>query len=397
MPQNLEKLKNTVCHWIDKSYDKFTSLAKKIYEEPELGFEEVKAAQWLTEILEKYGYIIEMGIADLKTAFRATLPGSSNKPKIALICEYDALPEIGHGCGHNLIATASVWAGAALSQLDIELPGTILIFGTPGEETGGGKVILVDKHYFDDIDAAMMFHPSTENRILSSSLAIDALEVTFFGKTAHAAGAPHLGINALDAVIQTFNGINALRQHLKDDVRIHGIITDGGKAPNIVPDRAQARFYLRAKERSYLDEVVQKFKNICKGAAMMTGATFEIRKFENSNDNLISNKVIGNFFEKNLRTLGITDILPFHEGSGSTDMGNVSQIVPSIHPYLAIGSKKLRGHSREFADATISPEGLNTLKIAAKALAMTVLDLLYNPDQLKKAKMELDAKICSAK
>lgn len=387
MSQDLHLLKETVCRWIEQSAEEFTRLARQMYEEPELGFAEEKAAKWLTEKLEMVGYHVEHGIANMPTSFRGTLTGSA-KPKIALLCEYDALPEMGHGCGHNMIGTASIWASVALAKLEAELPGTIIVFGAPGEETDGGKVFLVNHHCFDEIDAALMFHPSAENRVLSSSLALDALEVTYYGKTAHAAGAPHLGINALDAVILTFNGVNALRQHVKEDVRIHGIITEGGKAPNVVPDLAQARFYVRAKDRNYLNEIVQKFQHICEGASLMTGATYQIRKFENSNDNLISNRVLGSLFEKNLYTIGITDVEPYVEGGGSTDMGNVSQVVPAIHAYLSIG-KDVRGHSREFATATISPIGNQTLQNAAKALAMTVLDLLYQPDQLEQAKAEL--------
>lgn len=390
MTESLSVLKEKLCVWIDDTYPDFTDLARKIYDHPELGFFEVKAAQWLTEVLAEHGYAVEKGIAGLPTAFQATFQGASKKPTIALLCEYDALPDIGHGCGHNLIGTASVWAGAALAQLDRKLPGTIAVIGTPAEETGGGKVYIVDNDYFGHIDAAMMFHPSIENRVLSSSLALDALEVTFFGKTAHAAGSPHLGINALDAVILTFNGVNALRQHLTDDVRIHGIISQGGKAPNVVPELAQARFYLRAEDRNYLDEVVRKFEKICEGAALMTGATFEIKNFENSNDNLISNQTVGDLFAQNLRELGVTDILPAHNSSGSTDMGNVSQVVPAIHPYLKIGDQDLRGHSREFAQATITDQGFSALKLAAKTLAMTTLDLLFNPEEIAKAKKELE-------
>lgn len=390
MIENVSKLKDDLSAWIDETNSDFTDLAEKIYDHPELGFQEEKASTWLTEVLAKYGYSIEKGIAGLPTAFQATFRGSADQPAIALLCEYDALPDIGHGCGHNLIGTASVWAAAALAQLDTELPGTITVFGTPAEETGGGKVIIVNNDYFKHIDAAMMFHPSIENRVFSSTLAIDALEVTFFGKTAHAAGSPHLGINALDAVILTFNGVNALRQHLTDDVRIHGIISQGGKAPNVIPELAQARFYLRAEDRTYLNEIVEKFKKICAGAALMTGATYEIKNFENSNDNLISNQIIGKLFAQNLQKLGITDILPAHNSSGSTDMGNVSQVVPAIHPYLKIGGQDLRGHSREFAQATISNQGFSALKVAAKSLAMTTLDLLFNPEKLGKAKRELE-------
>ncbi len=389
MIDQLSTAKKRVCEWIEHTDEQFTGLARKMYEDPELGFAEEKAAQWLSETLTNNGYAVEKGIAGLKTAFRATLSGTTSHPIIALLCEYDALPDIGHGCGHNLIGTASVWAGSALAQLNGDLPGTIIVFGCPGEETDGGKVIIVNNEYFANVDAAMMFHPSIENRVLSSSLAIDALEITFHGRTAHAAGSPHLGINALDAVIQVFNGINALRQHLTEDVRIHGIITEGGKAPNVVPDLAQARFYLRARDRKYLNEVVAKFKKICEGASLMTGATYDIHNFENSNDNLISNEVIGRLFEGNLRDIGVTNLLPRNKGGGSTDMGNVSQVVPAIHAYLAICGKEARTHSREFARATISQQGLNTLKIAAKTLAMTTLDLIFKPEELAKAKEEL--------
>lgn len=387
MSRTLAALKQAVCHWIDQTAGEFHQINRAMYHEPELGFAEFKAAQWLTDALRRHDFRIEMGIGGLSTAFRATYPGQPEHPRIALLCEYDALPDIGHGCGHNQIGTASVWAGAALSRLPESLPGTIVILGSPAEETGGGKVLLVNQHYFDDIDAAMLFHPGTENRILWGTLALDALEVTFFGKTAHAAGAPHLGINALDAVIQTFNGVNALRQHVQEDIRIHGIISEGGSAPNVVPDRAQARFYLRARDRKDLNGVVAKFKRICEGASLMTGATHSIRHFENSNDNLIPNRVMGSYLEANLRALGVTEFDPPTDGGGSSDVGNVSQVCPTLHPFLKIGTG-LVIHSREFADATVGPEGLAMLKTAAKSLAMTALDLLYIPGVIQEAKAE---------
>lgn len=388
MTRTLDKLKQAVCHWIDMNADPFNQIAQNMYHQPELGLAEFKAAQWLTDSLRSHGFIVETGIADMPTAFRATWSGRSPHPRVALLCEYDALPDIGHGCGHNQIGTASVWAGAALSQLQTELPGTIVVFGTPAEETHGGKVILTNHHYFDNIDVAMIYHPGAENRVHWSTLALDALEVTFFGKTAHAAASPHLGINALDAVIQTFNGVNALRQHLQEDVRIHGIISEGGKTPNVVPDRAQARFYLRAKDRHYLNDVVSKFHRICEGASLITGATYEIRYFENSNDNLISNRVIGEYLETNLRALGVTAFEPPIEGGGSSDVGNVSQVCPTVHPFLNIGTGLVM-HSQEFADATVNHEGLAMMKIAAKSLAMTTLDLLYTPGAIQDAKAEL--------
>lgn len=369
-----QKMEQTITEKLEGLF----GLAKKMKDNPELGFEEYKASAWLTDYLKSEGFEVQRGIAGLETAFKATYELGGKGPNIAFLCEYDALPGIGHGCGHNLIGPSSIGAAIALSKLE-GLSGKITLLGSPAEETGGAKVILVEKGAFDDVDFAMMVHPATKNSTYSTTFAIDAIEFTYHGKTSHAAAAPELGINALDSVIQLFNGINALRQHLKDDVRIHGIINDGGLAPNIVPDKASARFYFRAKERKYLDEMFSKILNIAEGAALMTGAKMESRNYELSNDNLMPNKRLAKIFEDNLRAQGIEDIEPPSEGKGSSDMGNVSHVVPAIHPYIAIAPRdSVNPHSAELAEATISEGGKKGLYRAALTLAWTAYDVYTN-------------------
>ncbi|HOO33418.1 MAG TPA: M20 family metallopeptidase [Thermotogota bacterium] len=365
---------------IKEHLDELFGIAKKMYENPEMGFKEFKAAQWLTEKLEKEGFEVKREIAGLETAFSAEYDLGGKGPNIAFLCEYDALPGIGHGCGHNLIGPSSLGAAIALSKVG-GLSGKITVLGCPAEETGGAKVILVEKGLFDEVDVAMMVHPATRTQVYTTSYAIDAIEFTYHGQTSHAAAAPELGINALDAVIQLFNGINALRQHLKDDVRIHGIISDGGKTPNVVPDLASARFYFRAKDRKYLNEMFQKILKIAEGAALMTGAKMEWRNYELSNDNLAPNRRLAELFEANLIEQGITDIEPPQEGKGSTDMGNVSHVVPAIHPYLPLAPKdSVRPHSIELAEATVSANGKDELYKAALILACTGYDILNDEE-----------------
>ena len=236
----MDARKQAVCDHIDSIAERMIRLSRDIFEHPELKFEEVYAAQRVAEELEKDGFEVQRGAAELPTAISAAFPAISDGPTVAILGEYDALPEIGHACGHNLIAAAAVGASLALARIMGDLPGRLLFFGTPAEEGGGGKVMMIEADLFSDVDAAMMFHPSTHTVVDRGSLAINEVEVRFVGKPAHASGCPEMGINALDAVIQTFNGINALRQHIVDGARIHGIITDGGAKPNIVPEHAAA-------------------------------------------------------------------------------------------------------------------------------------------------------------
>ncbi len=378
-------LKEKVSKKIHSSKGLLEEVALKIGNNPEMGFNEYIACNTLIQVLDNAGFKVESGLANLQTAFRADL--GKKRPRATFICEYDALPNLGHACGHNLIATASLGAALGIAPFLKELAGSISVLGTPAEETGGGKVILVNDGVFNDMDLALMFHPAGQNLLMCSTNALDAYEFIFIGKTAHAATAPEEGINALDSVIQLFNGINALKGRLNKEVSVQGIISEGGDAPNIVPGRASARFYLRAPSRVQLDKVVDDVIKIAKGSALMTGTRLRINQFEYSNENFVPNKTLSLAFGANLQRLGVEDIQEFEVDKGSTDMGNISKIVPSIHPYLSIG-QGLTAHTKEFAEASLSEEGLKTAILAAEAMAHTVVDMFTNPNLYKAVKSE---------
>ncbi|WP_291634796.1 M20 family metallopeptidase [Clostridium sp.] len=358
-----------------------------IYHNPELGNEEFKAVEKLTSLLSEHSFKVTIGIANRETAFKAVYESKLKGPTIAFMCEYDALPGIGHGCGHDMIGTISIGAAVALSKVIGRTGGTIEVYGTPAEETFGAKVDMAELGIFDNVDVAMMTHPYGKTCKSGNSLALEALKFDFTGKSSHAASSPENGINALDAVILMFNGINALRQHVTSDVRIHGIISEGGLAANIVPDKAVAKFYVRASKKSYLKEVIQKVKNIASGAALMTGASLEVSSYEPSFDDMNTNKNLSESFNKNIRKLGITDINP-SENIGSLDMGNVSYVVPAIHPMLGIGNPKLKLHTEEMAKATITDQAHESLLIGAMALACTGYDVITDSDLLSEIKKE---------
>lgn len=356
-------------------------ISEYIYHNPELGNQEFKSSEKLISFLEEHNFIVEREFLGLKTAFRAVY--DSNKPGLTVgyLCEYDALPEIGHGCGHNMIGTMSAGAGVILSKILDQVGGRVIVYGTPAEETDGAKVIFAEQGVFEELDAAMMLHPSDKTCASGTSTAIYPLQFRYKGKTAHAASCPQDGINALNSVIQLFNGIDALRQHVTSDVRMHGIITNGGVAANIVPDEAVAQFYFRAAKKETVMELVEKVKNIAQGAALMTGATLEMERFELPYDDLRTHENLSEAFNENLRILGIEDIEE-NEDFGSSDIGNVSHIVPTIHPNIGISNCRVIGHSREMADATISELGHERLLIGTLALAYTGYDVLTNKVEL---------------
>ena len=374
-----EELKASVITEIETRRHQLSELSLKIHANPELGFQEFKAAGWLTEYLEESGFSVERGICELPTAFRATY--GRGKPAIALLAEYDALPEVGHACGHNLIATSAVGAGVAAKLAIDTFGGSILILGTPAEELYGGKAIMAERGAFDNIDMAMMVHPGVNNFVTTQALACQALDVEFFGKEAHAAAQPEAGINALEAMLQSFAAINSLRQHTRDTARIHGIITDGGKAANIVPAHSAGNFIVRAAEDSYLDELKEKVINCFIGAATASGARLEYRWGEARYAAMLNNLSLARLFRSNLQSLGRkVRLSDTGRNFGSTDMGNVSQMVPGIHPFVAIAPVKVLAHSPQFAQAAASADGTEGLLDAAKAMAMTVVDLLAQPE-----------------
>lgn len=354
-----------------------------IYRNPELGNEEYKAVEALTTFLKEHGFEIECPYSGMNTAFKATFDSGKEGMTVGYLCEYDALPKIGHGCGHNMIGVMSAGAGVVLSKVLSEIGGKIIVYGTPAEETNGGKVILTEAGAFDELDAAMIVHPDGETRASGSSSALYPIRFIYKGKTAHAASCPEKGINALNSVIQLFNGIDALRQHVTPDVRMHGIITKGGVAANIVPDEAIADFYFRASTKERVTEVVEKVKRIAEGAALMTGATLEMERYELPYDDLKTNETLSEIFNSNLRELGITDIKEAKVTGGSSDIGNVSHVAPTIHPYIGVTDCPMVGHSVEMANSTITSKAHDRLLIAALAMAYTGHDIIVRNESLR--------------
>jgi len=384
-------LKERALSAIDARRAEFLQISATIHGQPELAFQEFKSAALLCDTLEQHGFTVAREVGGLATAFRAEVRGKADGPTIALVAEYDALPEIGHACGHNIIGTAAIAAGVGLRAVMSELPGRVVVIGAPAEEGGGGKVILVERGVFADVDAAMMVHPSTYTVVNRRSLASMRLNIEFTGKASHAAASPEDGINALEAVILTFNNVNALRLHLRSDARVHGIITHGGTAVNIIPDYAAAVFSVRAATQEYADEVLNRVVQCAEAAGIATGAQLKW-SVKPGYAAMIPNALLGRLFAENWRAIGVEvrDTLP-NERMGSTDFGNVSQVTPAVHPYIAIAPPDTAGHTIEFREASRSPAGDAGLINAAKALAMTTIDLLVSPELVQAAKAELAA------
>ncbi|MDI6707366.1 MAG: M20 family metallopeptidase [Bacillota bacterium] len=362
-----------------------------ILENPELGYEEFMACKAHVDLLKKHGFEVEEEYMGIKTAFKAVYDSGKPGPAIAYLSEYDALPGIGHGCGHNLLGTTNTGAGIALSKLLKDYCGKVVVYGTPAEETSGAKVEMTEKGAFDEIDIAIEVHPSDKHYMSGASLAMQAIQFTYRGRAAHAAADPEHGINALDAAINTFNNINALREHIKSSSRIHGIITEGGKAANIVPELAIAQFYVRATTKTYLEELVEKVKNCARGAAMAAGAELEISNYEASYDNLVTNKILSETYTKWLREVGVERIEGPRESFGSLDVGNVSHIVPTIHPYFGICEKETAGHTREFAQATKTPLAYDSMVKTMAAMVLTAVEVITDKDLLARIRDEFNS------
>ena len=382
---DIEKLKAMVNGEVDAHKSELIELSLRIHQNPEVAFEEVKASGWLTEYLEGNGFTVERGICQLSTAFKASY--GTGRPAVALLAEYDALPKIGHACGHNIIGTAAVGAAVAAKKAVDAAGGSVVVIGTPAEEAYGGKRLMAERGAFQDADAAMLVHPHGLDMASMQALACIRLDIEFFGKAVHAAGYPQKGINALEAMIQAFNGINSLRQHINERARIHGIITHGGEAPNIVPDYTAATFLVRAEWEPYLDELKEKVLNCFKAASLATGARLEYQ-WSSYYAPLKCNFTLAELFSKNMESLGRSVSPPMKRGLGSSDMGNVSVLVPAIHPMVAIAPVDVVAHSPEFAEAAASEAGNRGLIDGAKAIAMTVVDLIAQPEVMKKVKEE---------
>ncbi|APV44051.1 amidohydrolase [Dehalogenimonas formicexedens] len=389
MKTDLSSLKTAVKESIDSQAAALKKIALGIHDNPELGFHEKQAAKWLTDHLVQNGFTVEMGIADLPTAWKATY--GSGKPVIAFVGEYDALPEVGHACGHNLIGTASVGAAVAAKILADKFGGTIVMIGTPAEELYGGKIPMVKKGIFNGLDAAMLVHPGSESIAMTQALAVVTLYVEYFGREAHASAHPEQGINALDAMVIGYNAVAALRQHIRSSARIHGVISDGGKAANVVPGHSAGNFLVRAMDLKYLEELKERVLNCFRAGALATGAELSYHWDEHAYEPLKANVKLAQLFTNNIQSLGRDIALedPSYE-FGSTDMGNVSQVAPALHGFLAIAPKDVSGHTKEFAMYAASDEGIKAMLDAAAGMAMTAADLLSSPEILARVKAEFE-------
>ncbi len=386
---------------IEASKAELFDLSKDVHAHPELNYQEYYSSNALAGFLEKHNLQVERGVGGVETAFKATIPGGAGDgPTIAVLAEYDALPEIGHGCGHNLIAMAAMGAALGLQANAADLPGRIEIIGTPAEEGGGGKIRLLEAGVFDGVDATLSSHPFSNRTVIpaaspkgeSWSLAMVGYRYMFHGRAAHAAAAPEAGINALNAVIHLFTGIDALRQHLRDDVRMHGVITDGGLAPNVVPEFAAANFMLRSRDGQYLSsEVVGKVAAIAEGAAAMTGARLEVEEFYPFYENVQPNVALAQAMAANIQALGVRLDEPVagRAGSGaSTDFGNVSQAMPAFELRYAVSETPVASHTRDMCETAITDFALSNALSVAKALSLTASDLLRDATLVEAAKSE---------
>lgn len=365
-------------------------LSEYIYANPELGHQEYKSSRAHIELLKKYGFSVEEQYMGVETAFKATYKSEKSGPTISYLAEYDALPGIGHGCGHNILGTTSSGAAIVLSKLVYDIGGTVVVFGTPAEETSGEKVTMVNHGAFDNIDVALMAHPAEKHYKSGKSLALEAIEFTYEGKSAHAASSPEKGINALDAAINTFNNINALRQHIQSDAMVHGVIKKGGVAANIVPELAISEFYVRSDSKKYLQELSEKVKNCARGASLAAGTNLTIRNYEASYDDLITNETLSSLYSENLELMGVENIYEPAESYGSLDAGNVSQVCPTIHPYFAITKKQIASHTKEFAEETLTTFAYDEMKKTIGALALTGAAIIKNPKLLEAVKKEFE-------
>jgi amidohydrolase len=387
----MSTVKDQIGQAVDRLADDLEQLSRRIHDHPELAYQEVKAAGWLSDYLTGQGFKVERGVAGVETAFRATIE-TGHGPTIAILCEYDALPSIGHACGHNVIATSGAGAGAALAAVRAALPaGRIQVIGTPAEEGGGGKVKLIQGGVFEHVDVAMMIHGFDRWILHQDLLGIVRVGFEFTGKAAHASADPWEGVNALDAVIQTFNNVSMLRQQIRPEARIHGIVTQGGAAPNIIPEAAACTFYVRAAKLEYMWALHKRVIACAEGAATATGCTLKVVEFEAPYEPLKRNNTLLDLFRANMKTTGAVESPPMADRMGSSDIGNVSQVIPAIQPMVQIAPHGTPIHSRAFEAAAVSGLAREGMCQAAKTMAMTTYDLLADPGLVKKARAEFEA------
>ena len=382
---NLDEAKSTICSYIDDISDELIAVSHAIHENPELGYEEHFAHEQLTKVLIDKGLDVHKSAYEIDTAFEAT--AGKTGPVVALLCEYDALPGIGHACGHNIIAAAGIGAGLAASTLTETFNGQLRILGTPAEEGGGGKVRMLNRGAFESVEAVLMIHPADADLPNISSLAVQQLQATYTGKAAHAAAAPEKGINALDGAVLGYMGVAALRQHIAPDERLHGIFTNGGQKANIVPETAESTWYARSSTMDRLEVLKTRLVETLNGGAKSAGCEIQIDWINEPYAEVLDNTPILDAYIKNSEAIGRVVKAPIGDGVvGSTDLGNVSHVVPSIHPMVKVAPEGTAIHTIDFEKWAKSEEADKGLLDSAKAMAMTVIDCWHDPSLLKQAK-----------
>jgi amidohydrolase len=374
---------------VDAHAPKLDALARELHAHPELRFEEHRAAAAITALLEAEGHAVERGLAEMPTSFRAR--AGSGAPRVAILAEYDALPEIGHACGHNLIAAGAVGAFLAAAAVVARVGGTVELLGTPAEEGGGGKIKLIDAGAFAGVDAAIMYHPFDRDLLVHPTLASTWIRFTFQGTPSHAAIAPHEGKSALTACMDTFRLIDGQRVHFRDGVRVHGYILDGGQAVNVIPESASCEISVRAETSRELDRVKAVVLRCARAAAMASDVPMEIDERRGYAE-LVNNRTLAQVFGAHLERVGRSPRLVDPTiGAGSTDMGDVSHVVPAIHPWVAICDEgQTTCHQRAFAEAAASERGLCSARDAGKSLAATALEFLASAELRAAVKAEFD-------
>ena len=387
------KIHESIKQRIDEVSEELISASHAIHANPELAFKEFFACETLTNALEHHDIKTEKAVYSLETSFEAKLNPDSEGPTVAILAEYDALPGIGHACGHNIIATSALGAALGLHAVAQELQGSVRLIGTPAEEKGGGKELMARNGAFDGIDAAMMIHPAGTNLASMPCICVAEVEVIYHGKSSHASAMPHKGINALDGLLLAYQAISNLRQHIRSTERIHGIITEGGSAPNIVPDRSAGQFYVRAADDKELAQLKPRVQSCFEAGAKGSGCEVEVNWANVDYLDLNTNWPLAELFQEHAESLG-REFIPYEEavkfGAGSTDMGNVSHRLPSIHPMLAVAPPNVVIHNPEFAKWAASEKGDAAVIDGAKALALTAADFLLSAELQDRAKTAYD-------
>ncbi|TAK00325.1 MAG: M20 family peptidase [Chloroflexota bacterium] len=384
--------KRRIAAAVEAARDEILGLSHRIHGSPEPAFEEHQAAAWCAELLRRHGFAVELRAGRLATAIRATRAGGRGgpSPRIGILAEYDALPGLGHGCGHNTMAASGVGAAIALAAIADELPGEIVFLGTPAEERGSGKQFMIDDGLFEGVDAALLYHPCDRSHVDSEPLASVDVSIVFTGLQSHAASDPWKGRNALDAMITLFSSVGLWRQQLRPTARVHGIIQEGGTAANIIPDRTRAWFMIRSDDDADFEAMQVRFRELCEAAALATATRVEV-EFSGGSRTMRTNRVLAERWVANAAAYGIDDEGP-DASSGSTDMANVSWVCPTIHPDLAIAPFPTPGHSILFRDAAATPLADETTLMAATLVAQTAYDLYSDPELVQAAWAEFRAR-----